>query len=84
MDIKRIGSDPSGKGPVEYFSGTVRIDPLFAARDPARAVGASVTFEAGARTTWHTHPLGQHLIVTAGYGRVQRWSGPTEEIGRAT
>ena len=80
MDIKRIGSQPSGNGPAEYFTGMVRIDPLFAARDPARAVGASVTFEPGARTAWHTHPLGQHLIVTAGCGRVQRWGGPTEEI----
>jgi len=81
MDIKRIGTQPSGRGPAEYFTGTVRIDPLFAAGDPARAVGASVTFEPGARTAWHTHPLGQHLIVTAGCGRVQRWGGgPTEEI----
>ena len=80
MDITRIGSQPSGKGPTEYFTGTVRIDPLFAARDPARAVGARVTFEPGARTAWHTHPLGQHLIVMAGCGRVQRWGGPTEEI----
>ena len=80
MDIKRIGSQPSGKGPTEYFTGTVRIDPLFAACDRARAVGARVTFEPGARTAWHTHPLGQHLIVTAGCGRVQRWGGPTEEI----
>jgi len=80
VDIKRIGSQPSGKGPTEYFTGTVRIDPLFAACDPARAVGARVTFEPGARTAWHTHPLGQHLIVTAGCGRVQRWGGPTEEI----
>ncbi len=80
MDIKRIGSQPSGNGPAEYFTGMVRIDPLFAARDPARAVGASVTFEPGARTAWHTHPLGQHLIVTPGCGRVQRWGGPTEEI----
>jgi quercetin dioxygenase-like cupin family protein len=80
MDIKRSGSQPSGKGPSEYFTGTVRIDPLFQAPDPARAVGASVTFEPGARTAWHTHPLGQTLIVTAGSGRVQRWGGSVEEI----
>ena len=80
MDIKRSGSQPSGKGPSEYFTGTVRIDPLFEAPDPARVVGASVTFEPGARTAWHTHPLGQTLIVTAGYGRVQRWGGPIEDI----
>jgi quercetin dioxygenase-like cupin family protein len=80
MDIKRIGSQPSAKGPPEYFAGTVRIDPLFEARNPARVVGASVTFEPGARTAWHTHPLGQNLIVTAGCGRVQRWGGPSEEI----
>jgi len=80
MDIKRSGSQPSGKGPSEYFTGTVRIDPLFEAPDPARAVGASVTFEPGARTAWHTHPLGQTLIVTAGCGRVQRWGGPIEDI----
>src|SRR5271169_4012570 len=76
MDIKRSGSQPSGKGPAEYFTGTVRIDPLFQANDPARALGASVTFEPGARTAWHTHPLGQTLIVTAGCGLVQRWGGP--------
>ena len=80
MDIKRSGSQPSGKGPTEYFTGTVRIDPLFEAPDPARTVGASVTFEPGARTAWHTHPLGQTLIVTAGSGRVQRWGGPIEDI----
>ena len=80
MDIKRSGSQPSGKGPVEYFTGTVRVDPLFAAADPARVVGASVTFEPGARTAWHTHPLGQTLVVTAGSGRAQRWGGPIEEI----
>ncbi|HEV2659769.1 MAG TPA: cupin domain-containing protein, partial [Ktedonobacteraceae bacterium] len=80
MDIKRSGSQPSGKGPSEYFAGTVRIDPLFEAPDPARVVGASVTFEPGARTAWHTHPLGQTLIVTAGAGRVQRWGGPIEDI----
>ncbi len=81
MDITRSGSQPSGKGPAEYFTGAVRIDPLFEAPDPARAVGASVTFEPGARTAWHSHPLGQTLIVTAGRGRVQRWGGPIEEIG---
>jgi quercetin dioxygenase-like cupin family protein len=80
MDIKRSGSQPSGKGPVEYFTGAVRIDPLFQAPDPARVVGASVTFEPGARTAWHSHPLGQTLIVTAGCGRVQRWGGPIEDI----
>jgi quercetin dioxygenase-like cupin family protein len=80
MDITRSGSQPSRNGPVEYFTGTVRIDPLFEAADPARAVGASVTFEAGARTAWHTHPLGQTLIVTAGSGLAQRWGGPIEHI----
>jgi quercetin dioxygenase-like cupin family protein len=80
LDIKRNGSQPSTKGGSEYFSGTVRIDSLFKADNPARAVGASVTFEPGARTAWHTHPLGQHLIVTAGRGIVQRWGGPAEEI----
>ena len=80
MDIRKNGSQPSRKGPPEYFTGTVRIDPLFGACDPTRAVGASVTFEPGARTAWHTHPLGQTLIVTAGCGRVQRWGGPIEEI----
>jgi quercetin dioxygenase-like cupin family protein len=80
MDIKRCGSQPSGKGSPEYFTGTVRIDPLFQAPSPARAVGASVTFEPGARTAWHTHPLGQTLIVTAGCGLAQRWGGPVEVI----
>ncbi|HJZ76905.1 MAG TPA: cupin domain-containing protein [Vicinamibacterales bacterium] len=80
MDIRRSGSQPSGKGPAEHFTGTVRIDPLFQAQDPARAFGASVTFEPGARTAWHTHPLGQTLIVTSGCGRAQRWGGPIEEI----
>lgn len=80
MEIKRSGSQPSGKGPSAYFTGTVRIDPLFEAPDPARVVGASVTFEPGARTAWHSHPLGQTLIVTAGSGRVQRWGGPIEDI----
>jgi quercetin dioxygenase-like cupin family protein len=80
MDIKKSGSQPSAKGPAEYFTGTVRVDPLFNPPAPARAFGASVTFEPGARTAWHTHPLGQTLIVTAGLGRVQRWGGPVEEI----
>lgn len=80
MDIKRNGSRPSGKGPAEYFTGTVRIDPLFEAPEPARGRGASVTFEPGARTAWHSHPLGQTLIVTAGSGRAQRWGGPIEEL----
>jgi quercetin dioxygenase-like cupin family protein len=80
MDIKRSGSQPSTKGPAEYFTGTVRIDPLFQVNDLARAVGASVTFEPAARTAWHTHPLGQILIVTAGCGLVQCWDGQVEEI----
>ena len=80
MEIKRIGSQPSGIGPADYFTGAVRVDKLFDAPDPARVVGASVTFEPGARTAWHTHPLGQTLIVTSGCGRVQRWGGPIEEI----
>ena len=80
MDIKRVGTQPSSKGPADWFTGTVRIDPLFQAHAPARAVGASVTFEPGARTAWHTHPLGQTLIVTAGCGLAQRWGGPIEEI----
>src|SRR5437763_12629043 len=80
MDIKRAGSQPSGKGPPEYFTGTVRVDPLFDRSDPARTSGASVTFEPKARTAWHTHPLGQRLIVTAGCGRAQHWGGPIEEI----
>jgi quercetin dioxygenase-like cupin family protein len=80
MDIKRNGSQPSSKGPAEWFTGTVRVDPLFEAPVPARARGASVTFEPGARTAWHTHPLGQTLIVTSGCGRVQRLGGPIEEI----
>lgn len=80
MEIKRIGSQPSSKGPAEYFTGTVRIDPLLGAPEPARMVCASVTFEPGARTAWHTHPLGQTLIVTAGCGLAQREGGPIEEI----
>ena len=80
MEIKRSGSQPSGKAPADYFSGAVRIDPLFNAPAPARLFGANVTFEPGARTAWHTHPLGQTLIVTAGCGLAQRWDGPIEEI----
>jgi quercetin dioxygenase-like cupin family protein len=76
MKIKRNGSQPSAKGSAEYFTGTVRIDPLFEASEPARVRGASVTFEPGARSAWHTHPLGQTLIVTAGLG----WGEPKEEI----
>jgi 4-carboxymuconolactone decarboxylase len=80
VKITRSGSQPSSKAPTEYFTGSVRIDPLFHANDPSRAPGAYVTFEPGARSAWHTHPLGQILIVTAGTGRVQRWGGPVEEI----
>lgn len=80
MDVKRAGSQPSRRGPAEYFTGTVRIDPLVEATDPARVAAVSVTFEPGARTAWHAHPLGQTLIVTAGSGRTQRWGGPIEEI----
>ncbi len=80
MEIKRSGSQPSAKGPADWFTGVVRIDPLFQANAPARAAGAAVTFEPGARTAWHTHPLGQILIVTAGCGRAQREGGAIEEI----
>ena len=80
MEIKRSGSQPSRQGPADWFTGGVRIDPLFDAPNPARAAGAAVTFEPGARTAWHTHPLGQTLIVTAGVGRAQRWGGAVEEI----
>ena len=80
MDITRIGSQPSQKGPADWFTGVVRIDRLFTAPEPARVGGAMVTFEPGARTAWHTHPLGQTLIVTAGCGWVQRDGGPVEEI----
>ncbi|MBV9873239.1 MAG: cupin domain-containing protein [Verrucomicrobia bacterium] len=80
MDIKRVGSQPSGRAPADYFTGTVRIDPLFNPQSPARTFGAAVTFEPRARTAWHTHPLGQILIVTAGCGLAQRWGGPIEEI----
>jgi quercetin dioxygenase-like cupin family protein len=80
VEIKRNGTRASTKGPVDYFTGTVRIDPLFSAHDPARTSGAYVTFEAGARSAWHTHPLGQTLIVTSGSGWVQAWAGPVQEI----
>ena len=80
MEIKRIGSQPSGKGPADWFTGTVRIDPLFDRAEPARVAGASVTFEPGARTAWHTHPLGQTLVVTAGCGWTQCEGGPIVEI----
>ncbi len=80
MEIKRAGTQPSGKWPAEWFTGTVRVDPLFQAADPARVAGASVTFEPGARTAWHTHPLGQTLVVTAGLGRAQRLGGAIEEL----
>ena len=80
MEIKRVGSRPSGKGPSDYFTGNVRIDPLHQPDAPARAVSALVTFEPGARTAWHTHPLGQTLIVTAGCGWTQREGGPIELI----
>ena len=80
MDILKAGSRPSNKGPSDWFTGTVRIDPLFNPFDGERVQGGSVTFEPGARTAWHTHPLGQTLVVTAGVGRVRRWGGPIEEI----
>ena len=80
MEITKSGSQPSTRGSADYFTGTVRVDPLFTAKDPARVAAATVTFEPGARTAWHTHPLGQHLIVTSGSGRAQRWGGPVEEI----
>jgi quercetin dioxygenase-like cupin family protein len=80
MEIKRSGSEPSGKGPAEWFTGTVRIDPLFQTPDPGRVSGALVTFEPGARTAWHTHPLGQTLLIVSGLGRVQREGGPIEDV----
>ena len=80
MEIKRAGSQASTKGSNDYFTGKVRIDMLVQAPAPARVSGAAVTFEPGARTAWHIHPLGQTLIVTAGFGRAQRWGGPIEEI----
>jgi quercetin dioxygenase-like cupin family protein len=80
MEIWRVGTQAARPGPGDWFTGAVRIEPLFPVREPARAAGNSVTFEPGARTAWHTHPLGQTLIVTAGVGRVQRWGGPIEII----
>ena len=80
LEITRAGAQPSTKGSADWFTGTVRIDPLFSAKPPARAAAASVTFEPGARTAWHTHPFGQTLIVTAGLGWTQREGGPVEEI----
>jgi quercetin dioxygenase-like cupin family protein len=80
MEIKRSGSQPSGKGPVEYFTGAVRVDLLFQAAEPGRVSGAAVTFEAGARSNWHTHPLGQTLVVLSGCGLVQSWGGPVRRI----
>lgn len=80
LEIYKGGSQASIQGPEDWFTGTVRIDPLFPASDPARASGGSVTFEPGARTAWHEHPLGQTLVVTAGFGHVQRWGGPVEDI----
>ncbi len=80
MEITRVGTTPSGKGPSDWFTGTVRIDPLFNPHDKERVQGAAVTFEPGACTAWHTHPLGQTLVVTAGLGRAQRLGGPVEEI----
>ena len=80
MEIKRAGSESSGKGPGEWFTGTVRIDPLFSPPHPARVAGALVTFEPGARTAWHTHPLGQTIHITQGAGRVQAWGGPIKEV----
>jgi quercetin dioxygenase-like cupin family protein len=80
MEIKRSGAQPSRKGPAEWFTGTMRIDPLFQAAEPARVNGAMVTFEPGARTAWHTHPLGQTLLIVSGLGWVQREGGPTEEV----
>src|SRR3954471_11696444 len=80
MEVKRVGSQPSTKGPSDWFTGVVRVDPLFQAPEPARVSGAHVTFEPGARTAWHTHPLGQTLIVTSGCGRAQREGGPIEDI----
>jgi len=84
MEIRRVGTQPSSKGPAEWFTGAVRIDPLFQAPDPALVQGASVTFEPGARTAWHTHPLGQTLIVTAGCGWAQRWGAQLKKSGRVT
>ena len=84
MEIKRVGSQPSAPGPADWFTGAVRIDALFQAPDPALVAGASVTFEPGARTAWHTHPLGQTLIVTAGCGRRNVRAGPSRRSTPAT
>ena len=78
--VSRAGSQPSARGPAEYFTGSVRVDPLFPVREPSRLSAGSVTFEPGARSAWHTHPVGQALIVTAGVGRVQQWGAPVQEI----
>jgi quercetin dioxygenase-like cupin family protein len=80
MNVQRSGARPSGTGPAEWFTGVVRVDPLFDPQEPGRIGGAMVTFEPGARTAWHTHPLGQRLIVVAGLGWAQHWGGPVEEI----
>jgi quercetin dioxygenase-like cupin family protein len=80
MEIKRNGSQPSSKGPEEWFTGMVRVDPLFQRESPARVAGVNVTFEPGARTAWHSHPLGQALIITFGPGLVQRWGGQVEKV----
>jgi quercetin dioxygenase-like cupin family protein len=80
MEIRRNGTRPSNKGPADWFTGIVRVDPLFAAHDPARTSGASVTFEPGARSNWHSHPLGQTLVVTSGSGWIQAWGQPVQEI----
>ena len=80
MEIRRNGTRPSNKGPADWFTGLVRVDPLFGAHDPARTSGASVTFEPGARSNWHSHPLGQTLVVTSGSGWIQAWGQPVQEI----
>ncbi|MCA9425500.1 MAG: cupin domain-containing protein [Candidatus Omnitrophica bacterium] len=80
MDITRVGSSPSMEGPADWFTGTVRVDSLFQAKEPSKVSGASVTFEPGARTAWHTHPVGQHLIITSGLGWVQQEDGPIQEV----
>ncbi|MGB8095651.1 MAG: cupin domain-containing protein [Terracidiphilus sp.] len=80
MQITHPGTNPSAKGPADWFTGTVRVDPIFTAPDPARVGGAHVTFEPGARTAWHTHPLGQTLVVTSGCGRAQSWGQPIQEL----
>jgi len=80
MNITRAGTQPSAKGPTDWFTGTVRIDSPFKGTDPSRVTGALVSFEPGARTTWHTHPLGQTIIITTGWGWVQRLGGPVEEV----